>query len=240
MKKYIILILTVFLMSGCTATVNLNIELDKITENITIFAKDQSEYNKASNWNGFPLPLYYDQELSNPFSDTREKEAGVSYYDVSFDETNKKINLNGEFDFDNHKRSSIIRNCFKYYEIRQYDNNYIFSTSSGLICDYSNIEVVVQTPYKVTMHNSEKVDTTNNTYTWIINDSNKEEINLYFEIDSSQKVLNDNKDNVDSSGSEISKSINVVVLIIIVLIIFVFIIIGYFILRKRKKELSKI
>lgn len=227
------------MLSGCSATVNINIDSDEITENIEIFATNESEYSKITNWNGFPLTLYYDQELSNPFAEGGQKESGVPYYKTSFSEPEKKATISGEFDFDNHQRSSVIRGCFEYYEVRQYGENYIFSTSSGLICDFSNINVVISTPYKVTLHNATKVDSVNNKYTWKINDSNKKDISLYFEIDSSSKVLDTDIDN-ESFNSGSDNSFNVMFLIFAGIIIFIVMVVGCLILKKRKNDLSDI
>lgn len=239
MKKYILLCLITVLLTGCSTTVNIYINEDNITENVELVADNQIEYDEMLNWNGFPLTLYYDQKLTNPFSKSNEKESGVPYYDTTFLETERKVKINGRFNFDNHERSSIIKNCFKYYEVRKYGNNYIFSTSSGLTCAYSDFKVVVQTPYKVVLHNAPVVDEINNTYVWNVTNDNKNDINLYFEIDTSRynddKLINDSeKQGKEKLTNKLSSTLIIVISVIFIIGTLIFALI----LKKKKDSLD--
>lgn len=241
MKKYIVLILIVFLMSGCSATVNVDITPEKITENIEVYADNQSEYNKIINWNGFPLTLYYDQELSNPFSKTKEKESGVSYYSTSFYENEKKGTIKGSFSTSSHVRSSVVRNCFELYNITSDDNIYTFSTSKGLICSFYNFNVVVQTPYKIVSHNANKIDSATNTLTWNINNSNYRNASIYLEVDFSNKDISEkSNENNESSNTKDSSTVKKIILTSFILIFILIAIIVFLKLINKKNKLSDI
>lgn len=241
MRKYLILIITILALSGCSATMNINIEKDKITENIEIRANNQSEYNKIKNWNGFPLTLYFDQELSNPFSDSKEKESGVPYYNTSFSDTEMKANIKGEFRFDEHVKSSAIRNCFTLYNIVSEGNIYTFSTTPGLTCSFTNFDIVVTTPYKIIDNNATIFNKATNTLIWRINDSNHDKISMYLEIEISDENNEDqaNQEDNDSILDNI-KNTNSSILVIIVGIVFVSVIVVFFILKNKKKKISEI
>ena len=164
-NKSVLLIVLIMLccLTGCSATTNININKNKITETTTVIGSNNVEYSKIKNWSGFPLPLYYDQSLKNPFGNNREKEKGVPYYDVTFIDNDRKAIAVGEYALNNHNRSSIIRGCFKYYNIVKNNNITTFSTSNGLICRYTNFRIVVTTPYTVVKNNATNVDTNTNT-----------------------------------------------------------------------------
>lgn len=243
MKKIFVLIVFVFCLTGCNGVAKINIEKDEITENITVYSSNDSEYAKVKNWNGLPLPLYYDQELENPFSNNKEKEKGVRYYNVNFDDTSKIAKATASFDINNHTRSSFIRGCFKYYNISENDGTIIFSTSLGLICSFTNFDVIISTPYKVVNNNAEKVDKVNNTYTWNINESNSKDISIYLEVDFSKKynetdsdIISDDSSDAIFDGKETSNN----VVFIVIAIIIILSLITIFVLKNKKNKISKI
>ncbi len=246
MKKKIVLFGILFCLTGCSANVNINIDDNKVTENITATASNSSEYSEFKNWNGFPLPLYYDQELENPFAQKREKESGVEYYNVSFDDSKKSFTANAEFDFESHTRSSMIRNCFNYYNIIEEGNNITFSTSSGLICSFSNISINVITPYKVIDSNANTINENDNIYTWKINNSNSRNISIYFVIDKSKsyKTNEEDKKNYNDTNSTSERNNNnknnQSIFIAIGVIIGVIVLITIFILKLKSKKASEI
>lgn len=248
MKKYFILIITTFILTGCSATANITIDKDKISEDIKIISNSTSEYSKVKNWNGFPLPLYYDQDLNDPFSDHRTKESGVKYYDVTFDDNNMTTKVSGNFNYKEHVKSSIVKNCFKLYNITKDGTIMNFSTSEGLICDFSNFNVVVKTPYKVIDSNAKEIREDENIYIWKINNSNKNNIYLQMQIDFSQKY-NEEKNSQDNykdvNNNEKQKITNqnqnsyIIVLLVIVTILLIMIV-AIIILAIKKKKASEL
>lgn len=244
MKNTFILLISMLLLTGCKATANVSIDKDIVRESVSITSNDTSEYNEMKNWGGFPVPLYFDQSLQAPlWMPNREKEAGVLYYDVVTNDSNKTIVASANFSRKEHSRSSLVRRCFKLYNVIDEEEKTIFSTSKGLICALNNFDVVVQTPYLVVNNNASKVDNETNTYTWNVNKNNSKDISIYLEIDFSKKYNQSEDDPNEVNNGQIQnseKKTSVLTYIIIGIIIVIMLIISAFYLNKKKKEVSDI
>lgn len=247
MKKNLILIfIMLFILTGCDAVVNVDINKDSITEKVTATAKDNNEYNDFKNWNGFPLPMYF--ENSSPYNNSPdEKDEGISYYDNKFDDESKQVYAQATFDLNNYNKSTLVKSCFERCSIVPSEDGIstIFYAGEGLTCKFNNFKIVVKTPYKVTYNNASSVDTGNNTYTWIVDSKNNNKINIYLKIDFSHKydgssadtntdTQNDVKDTEDTKEKE-TKSPNYK-LYVTLAIIGIFSLIGILIVLKKKKE----
>ncbi len=242
MKKIYILSLLAFILCGCSATMNINLEKNSITEEVNVQASNDTEYTEIKNWNGFPLTLYYDQELSNPFN-TSEKENGVPYYNTEFNDNDKTAKVTGVFNFTEHTRSSIIRNCFKYYEIRKVDNKNIYDlyTSHGLICDFNNFDINITTPYKVINHNADSFNSETNTYTWKITKSNSQNANVFLEVDFTKNKNSTGTHSKKKSQSTTKTNMNTTKSILLILIIIPLLLVLLVTkLYKKHKKISKI
>ena len=237
MKRLICLILMITILTGCSATARFDVDKNTVKESFTAVASNDSEYKEMKNWPGFPLPIFYDQELENPFGN--EKQNGVSYYNASFDDTNKKVTIDSSFSLKEHSRSSLVRGCFKHYNVVKNDDVTIFSTSNGLICSFTNFNIVVSTPYLVVKSNASSVDSTNNVYTWKVNNSNKNNVSVYMEIDFSRK-FNQQDDNSDENAKTTNKRVSNVLVIGIFVAIVVGTIFTIIVLNTRKNKLSKL
>ena len=248
MKKLLLLLIVTFLLTGCHAVANIDIEKDKITENITVTADSDKEYSKVKNWSGFPLTLYYDQDLENPFGDSRERESGVEYYSEKFDDSTKTLVSNATFNLGNHTRSSLVRGCFNLYNVGEDENDsniVAFATSEGITCDFSNFDVVISTPYEVVSNNADSVDSVNNIYTWSVKDSNKNNTSISIVIDFSKRfnektTVNSNEDNSKNEIENEQNNDSAILVYIIIIIIVVLIVILLLILKKKKDKSSEL
>ena len=248
MKKIVLLIIIIFCLTGCHAVTNIEIDENKVTEKVTVKASSDSEYSKIKNWNGFPLTLYYDQDLKNPFGSNRDKESGVEYYTENFDDNSKTLISTAEFSLNEHTRSSLIRGCFEFYNISNDEDNEsikTFATSEGLICDFSNFDVVVKTPYKVINNNATNVDSVNNIYTWKVNKSNKNSIYISLVIDFSKKYNEKESNNKNQSEEKTNNSVErekktSFSVYVIIAIVGLFIMVLLLSLIVRHKKLSKL
>lgn len=236
MKKIYALLIGIVFLTGCSATADISIDKDSVVENVKVSEQDIDKYNKYKNWNGFPVPLYYDQDLKVPlWMNDREKESGVSYYDVKNDDNNKTIEISGKFKLNNHNRSSLVRNCFKLYNVINEGSKTIFSTSKGLTCAFKNFDIKVYTPYTVVTNNADKVDYENNIYTWNINSSSAKNASVYLEVDFSKKYKEDQVTNEDDTTEKASES-NTFVYTIIIIITTIIIALGLYFYTKFKKH----
>lgn len=228
----------IFLLTGCSSVITINIDDNQIIENLEIVADNQIEYNEIKNWSGFPITLYYNQALSNPFS-SNEKEPGVPYYDVAFNNAST-TNITGNFTFEDHVRSSIIRNCFKNYNIIIEGEKVIFSTSEGLICKFTEFDIVVVTPYKIETNNADSFNEMKNSLTWNVNNSNYINKQIYFEIDFSKDKDNQSIEENSLISDNGENNSFIIVLLIIFAVIFVIVIIIGIILYKKNRSSSKV
>ena len=220
MKRIYLLLIGLVLLTGCSSTVNISIDKNTITEKVKISESNYTKYNQIKNWNGFPAPLFYDQELNVPtWMPNREKESGVSYYEVSENNSNKTLEITGSFSLKNHNRSSLVRNCFRFYNVITEGQKTIFSTSKGLTCSYRNFSVVVSTPYVVLNNNADGVDKEHNTYTWNINSSNAKKVGIYMEVDFSKKYNEDPNETINEDDNKSAESNYYTYLIVGILIV---------------------
>ena len=240
-KKIIILFAIVLFLTGCKATVNIDINKNKITENIEVTASDSTEHLKIKNWSGFPLETNYDNYMDNYLLNDTEKKQGVRYYDVINDDNSFKTTVSSSFNFSSYQNSSIVNNCFEYFRVIEEDNIVTFYTSTGLRCSFYNYDIVVKTPYNVVSNNAHKVDSDTNTYTWSVNRNNVSEIGIYFEIDLSKNSTGETS-NVKKSNNEktssLDKTSNIFIVIgtLIICIFGVLILVG--VLKKKKDSLD--
>ena len=238
MKKYIVIFLIVFLLTGCRSVANISIDKNVVTEEVTIRTDNASNYEAYKNWKGFPLPLYFDQELDDPmWLPNRKKESGVSYYSVSPADNNNVLKVSGKFKLKEHTRSSLVRNCFQFYNIIDEGDKTIFSTSKGLTCAFNNFSIVVSTPYLVISNNANSVDEANNRFTWNVNSSNAKNFGIYLEIDFSKKYKDDSNSNADNTDKDNKESKIYAYLAIPIVIILITLSAMY--LHKKKDNLSK-
>lgn len=237
MKKYIVIFLIVFLLTGCRSVTNISIDKNVVTEEVTIRADNASNYEAYKNWKGFPVPLYFDQELDDPmWLPNRKKESGVSYYSVSPDDNNNVLKVSGKFKLKEHTRSSLVRNCFQFYNIIDEGDKTIFSTSKGLTCAFNNFSIVISTPYLVTSNNANSVDEANNRFTWNVNSSNAKNFGIYLEIDFSKKYNENQSSNTNNKNKNTEENKLYAYLAIPIAIILIALSTVY--LHKKKRNLS--
>lgn len=234
MKKIYILLIVVLFLTGCSSVVNISIDKNSVAETVNISESNLSRYNAIKNWNGFPAPLYYDQNLDTPmWMPNREKESGVSYYDVVSDDQNHSLKITGNFNLEDHTRSHLVRKCFRFYNVIPEGQKTIFSTSKGLICSYRKFSIVVSTPFVVLNNNADTVDKDNNTFTWNVNNSNYKNVGLYMEVDFSKKFKEEsNNDSVSAKTSSNSNYLYIIIGAIVVLVVLS----GLYLYSKRQKN----
>ena len=167
MKKNILLLLFIFLLTGCTIDYNLEIEKNRLVENISgTVSKEEYELNEEyADANKIYNLLFTDQ---TPILN------GTDVYDKNIENTSDGVKYNFGYIYkNNYDKSRIINTCFEKVDIREEDDYYYVDLSGDFYCLYTNkINVNVKSNYVVIEHNADKVK--DNTYTWIIDKNNKE------------------------------------------------------------------
>ena len=245
-KKFIIVLLSIIMLTGCKATASFEINKDTIIETITVKAENDEEYKEAHKPQEFPVTKYADQELENQLVRT-EKEPGVEYYEITYNDQEKTAIGKATFKISDHNRSHLILGCFNYYNVVKGENNTtIFSTSNYIRCAFSNFDIIVKTPYKVVNNNAHKVDTENNTYTWNVTDKNKNNVSVYLQVDFSRKYNetetseNGNSNVSDDNNQLEEKKSNRYVLYAFIGALFLISAIGVYILINKNKKTNEL
>lgn len=167
MKKNILLLLSILLLTGCTIDYNLEIKNNKIFEDISgsVLEEEYELKEEDTDVNLFYNLLFFDQTPVLNGTDVYNKnieniDNGVKY---NFKHTYKN-------DFD---KSRVINSCFENVDIREEKDYYYVDLSGEFYCLYADkINVNVKTKYAVINHNADNIK--DNTYTWIIDKNNKE------------------------------------------------------------------
>jgi len=189
MKKIIVLLALVVLLTGCSANVNIKVTSSGIEEEIIVNAYSDSTISKEEIAKSFRkyMPVFNNVPLSDTEPDTNKK--GIEYYSRRQNDLGSGYQYIYKYNykFDDYKNARSISQGFKSKIIQRnsVDKNIMISTdSSGLkyFEQYSNLESVtinIQTSYKVLENNANYVN--GNTYTWVMKKDTKKSIYMLIE-----------------------------------------------------------
>lgn len=228
-KKILTLILLIFMVSGCSVEVNLDISDNKIKESNDITVLENAIYTKEILRTSFRdyIPIYasdliVDTVPDQPFSD-------VLYYNKNTTDLGNgyRFNYSYDFDIDKYGDARTIKDGFRDYSYSYRNDIISLSTDNeGLIYfnDYPLLEEVtvnIKTDYLVEENNADSVN--GNTYTWVFNKDSKKSIDIV--IDTSK------------SGDRVLGIVNVSTVITIGVVIgIVLIILVLLLIRNRKNN----
>ena len=227
-KKILTLILIIFMVSGCSVEVNLDISYNKIKESNDITVLENAIYTKEILRTSFRdyIPIYasdliVDTVPDQPFSD-------VLYYNKNTTDLGNGYRFNYSYDFDIDKYGSArtIKEGFRDYSYSYRNDIISLSTDNeGLIYfdEYPLLEEVtvnIKTDYLVEENNADSVD--GNTYTWVFNKDSKKSIDIV--IDTSK------------SGDRVLGIVNVSTVITIGVVIGIVLVILVILLIRNKKN----
>lgn len=179
MKKIIILLFLIFLVTGCSSQYNLYISNDNIEENIVLkiekpvidnslnsFVEVDDRVTPFVNGNQYPFYNNYDIVYDKNVIDDN------NFYYVTFNYKYK------DFDFSN---SYLLNSCFEKH-IYSYDKYYYFRLSGQFSCLYSSsMDINIKSDNKVIYNNADEVN--KNVYTWHINSQNVSDVLIEMKID---------------------------------------------------------
>lgn len=230
MRKNIIFLFFILLLTGCDITYNLNID-DYYTENVTMTENNQNNWDYTfGNFTVKELHDYYlEKEIPYHYNDLYmaekyERIEGVSYYDVNDLSSDEQIGLSlkAKFEYnDSFSRSNLLWKTCKNKSVTQSSDGVNINVSGFKIFDeykiLDKITVNLKTKYKVIDSNSDS--TRGNTYTWVINRGNYRDKTINFSY-STNNILNSDNNN-DSPLFTFSICI-IVIVFVFAIIIFVF------------------
>ena len=173
MKKIIVVLISLLLLTGCTIDYNLVIDKDSIKETITGTAYKE-EYEVREEDSGLNLFYTYINDDINPLI------SGDGLYTKDINEIDNGINYKYDFIYkNNYDKSKIINSCIENSNVKETDTYYSIELSGEFYCLYSDkININVISNYVVLENNAKEVN--GNKYSWVIDDSSN--VNIFLNI----------------------------------------------------------
>ena len=232
-KRIIMLILVIFLTTGCTCEYNLTIDNNTYKEEIVLTSSDSEELTNFNNEWQIPTDKETYQNISGDPSTETNIEEDIYNYNLS----GNKLKFDYEFTKNGISNSTAISVCYNTATIQSYDDSIIISTSDKVKCfdtypPLTEIKINISTDQKVTTHNADSVN--GNTYTWYITKEQAENrpINMIIkknEASSSSSVAESISNNQNNKQKDYTLYIFCLILLIVLLL-------GYFIVTRIKKD----
>jgi len=225
MKKSIILILLIILLSGCSKDnkelniIYYNLNIDKLYyENIEInLNKNAYDIAEQKIMEDIAIPIEYIMlyDNINPIYSnlTTTYKRKIKTYS---DRINVRLNYNYiENDFIN---SNFINNCFENHSIISTTNYIDIELSGKFYCLYDKIvNINIFSNYKVESSNGNLND---NVYNWEINSENENDVLIKYKLLRNYSLIYDNYENTNSNNI----TINIIKLILLLVVLIVSII----------------
>lgn len=192
MKKILLILFSVFIITGCTAHYELKINDDLSIEETIIGLESDEFYNNYFNSSkervvDFVMATQMDYLKENKY-DIKNITKDLMYGSKV---TKKYANLD-EF----HSNSIAYKQFYKSFNLTDKDGIIEINLSDKMgknaqdptryVIDEGTVNIIV--PFKVLEHNADNVDLSNNKYTWYVNSSNDKTI--YIKLDSNKKANN--------------------------------------------------
>jgi len=166
-KKMILLVISLFTITGCTTQYDLVINESSFDETTTIVAP-KSDFNRNE------IQVYSEQNI--PITQETNQTKFYNNF-MTEDNSNYYIKLNYSHDIDTIKKSYFITKCYQNANINETSEQIEISTSPEFMCInlddgwYNDAaKINIKTDLKVVENNADEVN--DNTYTWNINQTN--------------------------------------------------------------------
>ena len=209
MKRLLILFVSIFILSGCEAVYNIDIDND-FEETIIVNPANASEQEELKKMN-FKYPAFYDP---NRVEDECEVLEDIPRYDMQLtDKLQYTYKFKGLYDKSNIANMSVY-NFFVYYsndsERESRINAKNFSNVFYYYPELTKLTLNVKTTNPVSYNNADSVN--GNVYTWIINRNNSErEISIVFKNNKKYSHTTNNGGNNNSNnngGSSVNPNVD--------------------------------
>lgn len=204
MKKKLLLLILLFLVTGCSATYDVEIYNNTVKEDMEFIEDNSSKWDSEAQYGltyrelltdsvSYPYPAFNDAMVDE---NDRIKIDGVEYYDNKLiSESNKlgqKLSYH-KFTLNDFEESSIIKKCYQYFTIMTQDDNIILSTSLDNKCfdEYPNLDFItvnLKTNHKVVSSNADIVDGYH--YTWNLSRETKDDSAILITLKKNEYIFN--------------------------------------------------
>lgn len=219
MKKIVLLIGLLILLTGCTAEVNINVSSSGIYEQVNIVTYANQTLTKEQLSSAFReyVPAFGDVLMADGEADI--KKDGISYYSRNMSDIGSgyKTTYGYKFGFDEYNRARTVKEGFKDAIIQSdtVDKQIMFTTDSsgikyfGYYPELENIKINITSEYAVKESNADYVN--NGVYTWVFTKNTKKSVYIVFDnpnaLSSPKKDDNNDGEVVDNKNNSNSTTI---------------------------------
>ena len=167
MKKFILLLIMTFLITGCSCNYTLKID-DKVSEEIEVVVPNSisdTKKNQVDNVLKDLNPIIDDYDHKYKYNVNKKVESNSTIYNL-------------DTEYDNYKDSTLLAQCFEHAVFEENDDYIIINASGKFGCLYDNdeIKINIKTDKYVSSNNANLVN--KNTYTWKIDRSNRDDVSI--------------------------------------------------------------
>lgn len=207
MKKIIAILISSLLITGCTVNYDLEVSGNILKEELEIpLYKDKDKILKEVN-DAFPI--------ADDF---------YNKYNYKVEESSDKVKLSFNYK-KNFKSSMVARTCFEEFSFNETDTSISIKAGKhfGCLYDAKKVKINITTNNYVQFSNADNVN--DNTYTWIIDSTNRSDTDL--------EIMINKKIKYEKSKSNILKNIFKISMIIFLIAGSIYL---YFDLTKNKEQ----
>lgn len=184
MKKKLFILIPLIFLTGCTTNYTLEITENGFNETIegNVLKKELNQENQSD------INMY--SFLINGEQTVFIRNDNI-YYNKTLIENKETIdyNYNYLYNENNFINSKILKTCFENFTYENKDNKYYLKAEGGFGCSYAPETIInIKTDYKVLANNANKIN--KNTYTWTINDTNKNNLDMFIIISKEKEKSN--------------------------------------------------
>lgn len=184
MKKFVLLGMLIFLLTGCSAEININLDKELLKQEINI-SLDNEELTKITTFD----------TIENKLLTTEFSSEVLQYYHFKGEtskENYKVATFTLEKNLSDYNIDYMLNRCYDNYQLTHQDDKFILSTSSVFRCydEYNfdgDIILNITTTYKVLSNNAD--NSLGNTYTWKITKDNYQNEPISMELDLKNKSI---------------------------------------------------
>lgn len=234
-KKILFVISFVILLTGCSATYELDIHYDNFNESLKINSILIEEDN-------YYFPSFYNSISLDEYDvDVNQKLDGIEYYNTILDSNSNIVSFDYQFKVANFSISNIANSFYSAFIFKKYDYDedgeedyYLLTTTDDfsafdLYDDLNDVTIKIKNNHEVISTNADEVD--GDLYIWYMSRGDTDGVNMVYDPD---KIV-DNR----TMGQKIIDSEYFQVFLILMLIVITGIV-CFFILKKKSDFKNRI
>ena len=221
MKKFFLILGTLFLLSGCSVNYEVNIDKEFISDNINVVGSNATDNNKILNYSE-PVPAFEDSILpENP----SVKDPSVEY----FTETRSQDNLKYSFKHDDYIRNMIIRLSASTFDYNNTDGVIKINVENFIKAYYAydnleniNIKVNVSNDYEILSSNATSQN--ENVLNWQVTKDNYQNSSISLELKEKENSTQSNSAKDENSNFKTYLTVFIGLLVFGVALVVIFVI----------------